>query len=133
MRTTIFDASSVLAFFFDAPGAEKVEQSLQQATEADKPILIGTASWTEVLSYMYREKGAEGLEVAQSFERTMPLKVESIEPEIAESAAMLKTKHGLSLAGAFSAALAWQRKAELVTGDEQFAAVEGKIKIAWLK
>ena len=39
----------------------------------------------------------------------------------------------MSLGDAFAAALAKERKAELVTGDLEFKALDGEIKIAWLK
>ena len=38
-----------------------------------------------------------------------------------------------SLADAFAAALAKEKKAELVTGDPEFKALEKEIKIHWLK
>jgi predicted nucleic acid-binding protein len=38
----------------------------------------------------------------------------------------------MSYADCFAAALAKLRKAELVTGDEEFKQVEGEIKIRWI-
>jgi PIN domain nuclease of toxin-antitoxin system len=35
VKTTVLDASALLALLFDEPGAEKVENLLQQAAEAD--------------------------------------------------------------------------------------------------
>ena len=48
-------------------------------------------------------------------------------------AAEFKTRFKLSLADAFAAALAKEKKAELVTGDPEFKALEKEIKINWLK
>jgi predicted nucleic acid-binding protein len=48
-------------------------------------------------------------------------------------AADFKARHKLSLADAFAAALAKERKAELITGDPEFKALEKEIKIGWLK
>jgi predicted nucleic acid-binding protein len=39
----------------------------------------------------------------------------------------------LSLADAFAAALAKERKTELVTGDPEFRPLEKEIKVHWLK
>jgi ribonuclease VapC len=47
-------------------------------------------------------------------------------------AADFKSRFNLSLADAFAAALAKQYKAELVTGDPEFNAVEKEVKIRWL-
>jgi PIN domain nuclease of toxin-antitoxin system len=133
MKTTILDASALLAMFFDEPGAEKVENLFHQAAEVDKPMLIAAVNWAEVLYKMQRKHGAKGLEGAQHFERTMPLEVAPLDRELAESAAQLKTAHGLGLADAFAAALAKSKKAELVTADIEFKALEKEIKVVWLK
>ncbi len=39
----------------------------------------------------------------------------------------------LNLVDAFAAALAKEKKAELITGDPEFKALEKEIKITWLK
>ena len=39
----------------------------------------------------------------------------------------------MSYADCFAAALAKLRSAELITGDPEFKAVEGEIKIGWLR
>jgi hypothetical protein len=57
----------------------------------------------------------------------------SADGRLADLAADFKTRFKLSLAHAFAPALAKLRNAELVTGDPEFEAVEGEIKIGWLK
>jgi ribonuclease VapC len=133
MKNTVLDASAVLALFFDEPGAERVELLLLKAAEADKPILITAANWCEVLYRMQRKRGADGTEVAQRFERTMPLEVAALDRELAELAARFKTEHGLGLADAFAAALSKAKKAELVTSDPDFKIVEQKIAVVWIR
>jgi PIN domain nuclease of toxin-antitoxin system len=133
VKTTVLDASALLAMFFDEPGAEKVENLFHQAAEADKPMFIAAVNWAEVLYKMQRKHGAKGLEGAQHFERTMPLDVAPLDRELAEAAAQLKAANGLGLADAFAAALAKSKKAELVTADTEFKALEKEIKVVWLK
>jgi ribonuclease VapC len=133
VKTTVLDASALLALFFDEPGAEKVEHLLQSAAEADKPLLIAAVNWAEVLYKMERKNGAKGLNGAKEFERTMPLDVAPLDRDLAESAAHLKHAHDLGLADAFAAALAKSKKAELVTADTEFKPLEREIKINWLK
>lgn len=132
MKTTVLDASALLALFFDEPGAEKVETLFYQAAEADKAMLIAAVNWAEVLYKMQRKHGTKGLEGAKHFERTMPLDIEPLDRELAEAAAQLKTAHNLGLADAFAAALAKGKKAELVTADTEFKALEKEIKVNWL-
>ena len=56
-----------------------------------------------------------------------------LDRELAEIAASLKAEYDLGLADAFAAALAKNKKAELVTADHEFKSVEKEIKIIWLK
>jgi predicted nucleic acid-binding protein len=132
MKTTVLDASALLALFFDEPGAEKMEHLFQAASEADRPVFISAVNWAEVLYKMERKHGKAGLETARQFERTTPLEAVPVDRELAEAAALLKNSHKLGLADAFAAALAKSKKAELVTSDHEFKSVEKEIKINWL-
>jgi PIN domain nuclease of toxin-antitoxin system len=133
MKTVVVDSCAVLALFLDEPGAAKMEQLFQAASEADRPVYISAVNWAEVLYKMERKHGKAGLDTARQFERTTPLEAVPVDRDLAESAAQLKNEHGLGLADAFAAALAKDKKAELVTADTEFKSVEKEIKIAWLK
>jgi predicted nucleic acid-binding protein len=52
---------------------------------------------------------------------------------LADTAADFKARFKISLADAFAAALAKEKKAELVTGDPEFKPLEKELKINWLK
>ena len=132
MKTTVLDACAMLAYFLDEPGAEKVEHLFQAAAEADRPMFISAVNWAEVLYKLECKLGKQGVETARHFELTMPLEVAPIDRELAESAAHLKNEYDLGLADAFAAALAKHKKAELVTADHEFKALEKEIKINWL-
>jgi predicted nucleic acid-binding protein len=133
VKTTVLDASALLAMFFGQPGMEQVRDLFHKAADADKPMLISAVNWAEILYKLERKHGKEGLETARHFELTMPLDVAPLDRELAESAAHLKNEYDLGLADAFAAALAKSKKAELVTADHEFKSVEKEIKIGWLK
>lgn len=133
MKTTVLDASALLAMFFGEPGMEQMRDLFHKAAEADRPMLISAVNWAEVLYKLERKQGVAGVKTAQHFERTMPLEVAPLDRELAEAAAHFKTEHGLGLADAFAAALAKSKKAELVTADTEFKPLEKEIKIVWLK
>jgi predicted nucleic acid-binding protein len=133
LRATVFDSYAVLALFFEEPGVDRVEQLLHEAALASQPVLMTTVNWAEVLYQMQRKRGREGVADAKRFERTMPLDVVTADMPLAELAAEYKAAHKMSLADAFAAALAKQKKAELVTGDPEFKALQREIKIGWLK
>jgi len=133
VKPTVLDASALLAMFFGEPGMEKMRDLFHKASEADRPVFISAVNWAEVLYKMERKHGKAGLDTARQFERTTPLEAAPVDRELAEAAALLKNEHGLGLADAFAAALARHKKAEFVTADHEFKAVEKEIKIAWLK
>ncbi|MCX8090129.1 MAG: PIN domain-containing protein [Verrucomicrobiae bacterium] len=132
MKTTVLDASALLAMFFGEPGMERMRDLFHQAADADRPALISAVNWAEVLYRMERRHGQVGLDVARRFERTMPLEVAPVDCDLAETAAHLKQAYNLGLADAFAAALARSKKAELVTADTEFKPLEKEIKIHWL-
>ena len=61
-----------------------------------------------------------------------PIEFHTADRRLADVAAGFKARFKISLADAFAAALAKERKAELVTGDPEFRALEKEIKIRWL-
>jgi predicted nucleic acid-binding protein len=133
MKTTVLDASALLAMFFGQPGMELMRDLFHKASEADHPVFISAVNWAEVLYKMERKHGQAGLDIARQFERTTPLEAVPVDRELAETAAFLKNHHGLGLADAFAAALAKNKKAELLTTDYEFKSVEKEIPIIWLK
>ena len=52
--------------------------------------------------------------------------------ELAYQAARFKIRGSIAYADCFATALAQLKKADLVTGDQEFKQVEGGVKIIWL-
>jgi predicted nucleic acid-binding protein len=52
--------------------------------------------------------------------------------QLTRQAAAFKVNGNISYGDCFAAALAKNRKAELITGDKEFKALESEIKIYWL-
>ena len=69
----------------------------------------------------------------RSFIQGLPIDFHSTTRALADTAADFKARYKISLADAFAAALAKEKKAEFVTGDPEFKALEKEIKINWLK
>jgi predicted nucleic acid-binding protein len=64
--------------------------------------------------------------------RAAPIEFHPADRRLADLAADFKARYKISLADAFAAALAKDRKTELVTGDPEFKPLEKEIKIGWL-
>jgi predicted nucleic acid-binding protein len=89
-------------------------------------------NWGEVYYITLREAGHERAEEVAHLITTLPIQIIPADLELTKEAAKLKASKKMSYADCFAAALAKLRRAELVTGDEDFKQVEGEIKVFWI-
>ena len=129
----VLDSHALLAYFREEPGGEMIKALLRRAADADQPLLMTDVNYAEV-QYSIRRKDGDGqwAEAARVLE-SLPIEFHPATRALADIAADFKARYKLSLADAFAAALAKERKAELVTGDPEFKALEKEIKIGWMK
>jgi predicted nucleic acid-binding protein len=132
MPGTVLDSYALLAYFRDEAGAETVEKLLNKAATSDKPLHMTEVNYAEVKYMLLRKDGPEAWAAAAEVLHGLPIEFHPADRVLANIAADFKARHPLSLADAFAAALARERKAELVTGDLEFKVVEEEIKILWL-
>lgn len=156
MKRIVLDASALMTFFEDRPGADKVEDLIAQAAEGKSELLMSVVNWGEVYYCVWRAKGP-GIarkilaEIAQ-----LPIDLVSADYELTKLAAELHAEHKLPYADCFAASLASQRKAghpnkdarperpagaegplrsrrfaSLATSDKDFAKLESRIRLLW--
>ena len=133
MPAKVLDSFALIAYFRDEPGAEMMETLLVAAGRKDDPVLMTDVNYAEVKYSIAKKDGAEAWAEAAKILTGLPVEFHSTTRALADSAADFKTRFKMSLADAFAAALAKEKKAELVTGDAEFKALEREIKIHWLK
>lgn len=133
MPATVLDSFALIAYFRGEPAGVVVKELLQKASKADKPAHMTEVNYAEAKYMIVRKDGADAWAEAARVLVALPIEFHPAGRELAEAAANFKSRFSLSLADAFAAALAKQIKAELVTGDMEFKAMEKEIKIAWLK
>jgi ribonuclease VapC len=135
MATYVLDSWALIAFYKGEAAGEAVESLIGAAAESGNPLLLSAVNWTEIYFTMARAGGREVAEVTASELAMLPIDVVGVHEnlKLARLAGQLKAAHKLSLADAFAAALAKERKAELVTGDPEFKALEKEVKIRWLR
>ncbi len=135
MANRVLDSWALIAFFENEPAAEAVEEILDQANRDRHRLYLSAVNWAEVYYNTMREVSAEAAETHAQVIANLPIDVVGIgdDLKLARQAAIYKTTYRLSLADAFAAALAREKKAELVTGDPEFKPLEKEIKIYWLK
>ena len=129
----VLDSFALLTFLRDEPGAETVAQILEKAESRDRRIHMTEVNYAEVQYIIRRKDGAAAWEVVARELQALPIEFHAATRMLANAAADFKARFKISLADAFAAALAQEKKAELVTGDPEFKSLEKEIKINWLK
>jgi predicted nucleic acid-binding protein len=115
----LLDTSALLTLRDDEPGAERVEQALEQPDRCYACFL----SRMEVLYRVWKDEGERAGRLAYEQLKALPLRwVEASEP-LLEQAASLKALQSLSLADAWIAAAAQQVGATLLHKDPEFRAI----------
>jgi predicted nucleic acid-binding protein len=135
MPTKVLDSWALLAFFEDEPAAEEVEKLLAKADQGVHRLLLCVVNWGEVYSSIMRKVSQAAAEQKAREMAILPMEVVPVatDLELVRQAAIFKASGKLAYADAFAAALAKLRDAELITGNRDFKAVDGEIKIGWLK
>lgn len=125
MANYVLDSFALLAFFRNEPGAGRVEELLNDAS-ADKHELYTTVINAGEVYYMsHRKDGEAKATLAWNAMKGFPLHMIEATAGFAFEAERIKAVHKLSYADAFAAALTVQKKATLITGDDEFDSLKG--------
>ena len=133
MAVAVLDAHALLAFFRGEDAGVPVRELLHKAASADRPLHMTEVNYAEVKYMLLKKDGVAAWEQAADVLKSLPIEFHPATHSLADTAANFKARFKMSLADAFAAALAKEKKAELVTGDPDFKPLEKEIKIAWLK
>jgi len=133
MPAKVLDSFALIAYFRDEPGADTMEDMLVSAGKKDSPLLMTDVNYAEVKYSIVRKDGAKAWAEAAKVLEGLPIDFHSTTRALADTAADFKARFKLSLADAFAAALAKEKRAELVTGDPEFRPLEREVKVHWLK
>ena len=133
MPAKVLDSFALIAYFRDEPGAEAMEAMLVAAGKKDIPLLMTDVNYAEVKYSIVKKDGVPAWAEAAKVLQGLPIDFHSTTRALADTAADFKARFKLSLADAFAAALAKEKRTELVTGDPEFRPLEREIKVHWLK
>ena len=132
-RPLVFDSWAVLAYLQGEGAAEHLADILAEAMQAEAPIFMSVVNVGEVWYIVAREVSATEADRSVATLRSWGVEFVAADWPHAKEATTLKSKHRMSYADAFAAALAKARKAELVTGDPEFEQIGDYAGIRWLR
>ena len=131
-KAYVLDTWAVIAYLEDEPSGEQVEDLIATAHEEQIPLYMSVINLGEVWYTFAREISEEEADASVKTLRDLRIQFENADWELTQEAARFKSQNKMSYADAFAAALAKIKKADLVTGDNEFKPLDGEIKISWV-
>ncbi|HTQ62217.1 MAG TPA: type II toxin-antitoxin system VapC family toxin [Candidatus Solibacter sp.] len=131
MKRIVLDASALMTFFENRPGADKVEDLIHLAVAGKRHLLMSVVNWGEVYYSTWR---AHGPGVARKIIEDigkLPIELVPTDLDLTRLAAELRSNHKLPYTDCFAAALAAHRKASLATSDPDFSSVQKLLDTLW--
>lgn len=128
----VLDSWAVLAYLLgEAPGTA-VKTILLEAADGGTPRWISSINLSEIWYTLARRHSPAFAH--QQLQALAEIGIERIDADwpLTLQAAHYKSRHKMSYADAFAAALSKSRNAPLVTGDAEFHTLEKEIKIHWV-
>lgn len=132
-RPLVFDSWAILAFLEGEPEADKVEALILRGDESKSPMWITTVNLGEVWYSIARKRSAPEADKKVDEILRLGFEVVDVNWALARQAARFKSEHKLACGDCFAAALAKERKAEVVTGDLEFQQLEKETRVLWLR
>lgn len=129
----VLDAHALMAYLEKEPGYVTVRDLFVDASDQGVRLLMSAVNYGEVFYSVLRECGPRVTEDVEKTIRALPVEIVDADMALAREAGRFKVKYKISYADCFAAALAKQNRAELVTGDPEFAGLSGEIKVLWLR
>jgi predicted nucleic acid-binding protein len=131
-RAIVLDSWAIMSYLEGEPSAEKVADIMADAHEEDIPLFMTVVNAGEVWYILAREVSVVEADSSIRQLRQLGIKFVDADWDLAHEAASFKSKHKMSFADCFAAALARQKNANLITGDQEFKQVQKDIAVTWL-
>jgi ribonuclease VapC len=132
MAAKVLDSYAVMAFLEDEPGADLVRGLILKAEESDLKLLMSVVNLGEVWYSIARTTSPETADQYVREIQGMAIETVDADWQLTRQAAAFKAEGNIAYGDCFAAALAKDRKANLVTGDKEFKVLEGEINVTWL-
>ena len=131
-KALVWDSWAMLAYLGDEASGQAVADLISSAHESRIPMYMSIVNAGEVWYILAREISETQADKAVTDLTNLGIELIDADWPLTRSAGTFKAHFRMSYADCFAAALAQDRKCELVTGDKEFKQVEGKVSIRWL-
>jgi predicted nucleic acid-binding protein len=129
----VLDAFAFMAYFENEPGAERVEQILQNARDGKARTFISIINLGEVIYNTERKHGLNKAQDTLALIQAMPVEVLPADDQTVFAAAHIKANYPVSYADAFVIVAAQKMDGVIMTGDLEFQDIAEVAQIEWLK
>lgn len=133
MKRAVLDASALMAFFEDRPGARIIEDLVSRAIEGKVGLLMSVVNWGEIYYATWRKRGEATAKAVMDRIAELPIAVIAADMDSTRLAAELKAQHNIPYADSFAAALAQSHEAALATCDADFSPLEKRLSFVWIR
>lgn len=131
-KALVLDSWAVLAYLEDEAAGQQVADLIAEAHEGGHPLYLSVVNAGEVWYILAREVSEAEADKAIAQLHLLGIQFVDVTWPLAKIAAAFKAKGKMSYADCFAAALAKEKKTDLLTGDKEFKQVEAEIGIRWL-
>ena len=131
-KALVLDSWAIMAYLEDEPSGEKIDDMIADARDRGTPLMASVVNFGEVWYIVARRTSKTDADQTVQEIRQLGIEVIDANWDLTRQAAYYKSKHRMSYADCFAAALASREKAQLVTGDKEFTEVEPEVSIIWV-
>jgi len=131
-KALVMDTWAIIAYLEDEPSAQQIADLIASAHEEEIPIYMTVVNVGEVWYNIAREISEDDANSSVKELHDLRIQFVDVDWELTLEAARFKSQNKMSYADCYAAALAKAKKADLVTGDKEFKALEDQIKIQWV-
>jgi uncharacterized protein len=131
-KALVLDSWAVLAYLGDEASGQEVANLITSAHEDRISMCMSVVNAGEVWYILAREFSETQADSALTDLRALGIELIEVDWALTRVAGTFKARFRMSYADCFAAALAKERKSDLVTGDKEFKQAEREVSIRWL-
>ena len=131
-RALVLDSWAALAYLGGEATGQEVADVITSAHENRIPMYMSIVNAGEVWYILAREISEAKADEALVDLTGLGIELIDADWPLTRLAGTFKARHKMSYADCFAAALAKDRKSDLVTGDKEFKQVEEEVSVRWL-